>query len=102
MFVNYFCVWNNIILCYERENITVRYFCGYQHSIVSENGGLIIWWNFVHYIFFEPSRNERGEIDECIGCNVKDCYDIYGDGTNEKCKWKDLIDKEAEEMKDDN
>lgn len=42
MFVNYFCVWNNIILCYERENITVRYFCGYQHSIVSENGGLIM------------------------------------------------------------
>ena len=32
----------------------------------------------------------------------KDCYDIYGDSTNEKCKWKDLIDKEAEEMKDDN
>lgn len=55
--------------------------------------GLIIWWNFIHYIFFEPSRNERGEIDECIGCNVSDC---------EKCKWKDLIDKEAEEMKDDN
>lgn len=64
--------------------------------------GLVIWWNFVHYIFFEPSRNERGEIDERIGCNVKDCYDIYGDSTNEKCKWKDLIDKEAEEMKDDN
>lgn len=64
--------------------------------------GLVIWWNFVHYIFFEPSRNERGEIDECIGCNIKDCYDIHDDGTNEKCKWKDLIDKEAEEMKDDN
>lgn len=47
--------------------------------------GLVIWLNFVHYIFFEPSRNERGEIDECIGCNVRDC---------EKCKWKDLIDKE--------
>ena len=47
--------------------------------------GLVIWWNFVHYIFFEPSRNERSEIDECIGCNVRDC---------EKCKWKDLINKE--------
>lgn len=22
--------------------------------------GLIIWWNFIHYIFFEPSRNECG------------------------------------------
>lgn len=22
--------------------------------------GLVIWWNFVHYIFFEPSRNECG------------------------------------------
>lgn len=64
--------------------------------------GLVIWWNFVHYIFFEPSRNEYGEIDECIGCNIEDCYDIYGDGTNKKCKWKNLIDKEAEEMKDDN
>lgn len=30
------------------------------------------------------------------------CYDIHGDGTNKKCKWKNLIDKEAEEMKDDN
>lgn len=64
--------------------------------------GLIIWWNFIHYIFFEPSRNECGEIDECIGCNIEDCYDIHGDGTNKKCKWKNLIDKEAEEMKDDN
>ena len=64
--------------------------------------GLVIWWNFVHYIFFEPSRNECGEIDECIGCNIEDCYDIHGDGTNKKCKWKNLIDKEAEEMKDDN
>lgn len=73
-----------------------------QDVIPSFAIGLVIWWNFVHYIFFEPSRNERGEIDECIGCNVKDCYDIYGDSTNEKCKWKDLIDKEAEEMKDDN
>nr|UWH98994.1 MAG: hypothetical protein [Bacteriophage sp.] len=49
-----------------------------------------------------PSRNECGEIDECIGCNIEDCYDIHGDGTNKKCKWKNLIDKEAEEMKDDN
>lgn len=32
----------------------------------------------------------------------KDWYDIHGDGTNKKCKWKNLIDKEAEEMKDDN
>lgn len=64
--------------------------------------GLVIWWNFVRYIFFEPSRNEHGEIDECIGCNIEDCYDIHGDGTNKKCKWKNLIDKEAEEMKDDN
>lgn len=62
----------------------------------------LYWWNFVHYIFFEPSRNECGEIDECIGCNIEDCYDIHGDGTNKKCKWKNLIDKEAEEMKDDN
>ena len=54
--------------------------------------GLIIWWNFVHYIFFEPSRNERGEIDECIGCNAKDCG---------KCKWKDLIDKENGGIRDD-
>ena len=52
--------------------------------------GLVIWWNFVHYI------------DECIGCNIEDCYDIHGDGTNKKCKWKNLIDKEAEEMKDNN
>ena len=50
---------------------------------------------------FLNSLHEKN-IDECIGCNVKDCYDIYGDSTNEKCKWKDLIDKEAEEMKDDN
>lgn len=50
----------------------------------------------------EPSRNECGEIDECIGCNIEDCYDIHGDGTNKKCKWKNLIDKEAEEIKDDN
>lgn len=64
--------------------------------------GLIIWWNFIHYIFFEPSRNECGEIDECIGCNIEDCYDIHGDGTNKKCKWKNLIDKKTEEMKDDN
>lgn len=28
--------------------------------------------------------------------------DVYGDGTNENRKLKDLIDKEAEEMKDDN
>lgn len=42
------------------------------------------------------------EIDECIGCNIEDCYDIHGDGTNKKCKWKNLIDKEAEEIKDDN
>ena len=54
------------------------------------------------HILFEPSRNEHGEIDECIGCNIEDCYDIHGDGTNKKCKWKNLIDKEAEEMKDDN
>lgn len=25
--------------------------------------GLVIWWNFVHYIFFKPSRNECGEIE---------------------------------------
>ena len=25
------------------------------------------------------------KLDECIGCNVRDC---------EKCKWKDLINKE--------
>lgn len=62
----------------------------------------LYWWKEFDTYKVEPSRNERGEIDECIGCNVKDCYDIYGDGTNEKCKWKDLIDKEAEEMKDDN
>lgn len=51
MFVNYFCVWNNIILCYERENITVRYFCGYQHSIVSENGGLIMLLTLIGIIW---------------------------------------------------
>jgi len=51
VFVNYFCVWNNIILCYERENITVRYFCGYQHSIVSENGGLIMLLTLIGIIW---------------------------------------------------
>lgn len=55
MFVNYFCVWNNIILCYERENITVRYFCGYQHSIVSENGGLIMF-EWLNKIFHRKQR----------------------------------------------
>jgi hypothetical protein len=44
-------VWNNIILCYERENITVRYFCGYQHSIVSENGGLIMLLTLIGIIW---------------------------------------------------
>jgi hypothetical protein len=52
-------VWNNIILCYERENITVRYFCGYQHSIVSENGGLIMfkWLNKIFHRKPSPCDN---------------------------------------------
>lgn len=62
MFVNYFCVWNNIILCYERENITMRYFCGYQHSIVSENGGLIMF-EWLKKIFHRKP-------DPCDGCDM--------------------------------
>ena len=79
MFVNYFCVWNNIILCYERENITVRYFCGYQHSIVSENGGLIMfeWLNKIFHIKPSPCDNCDAPMltswiscDTCVdGCN---------------------------------
>lgn len=39
--------------------------------------GLVIWWNFVHYIFFEPSRNECGEIDECIGTVISRIVMIF-------------------------
>lgn len=28
--------------------------------------GLVIWWNFVHYIFFEPSRNELCDVWEKV------------------------------------
>ena len=55
MFVNYLCVWNNIILYYERENIIVRYFCGYQHSIVSENEGLIMFERLNKIFHRKPS-----------------------------------------------
>lgn len=64
MFVNYFCVWNNTILCYERENITVRYFCGYQHSIVSENGGLIMFEWLKRYFI----GNQIRVMDVICGC----------------------------------
>lgn len=90
MFVNYFCVWNNIILCYERENITVRYFCGYQHSIVSENGGLIMF-EWLKKIFHRKP-------DPCDGCDMWlltsgiSC-DTYIDGCNkQKVSEKELVD----------
>lgn len=90
MFVNYFCVWNNIILCYERENITMRYFCGYQHSIVSENGGLIMF-EWLKKIFHRKP-------DPCDGCdmwlltNGISC-DTCIDGCNkQKVSEKELVD----------
>ena len=90
MFVNYFCVWNNIILCYERENITMRYFCGYQHSIVSENGGLIMF-EWLKKIFHRKP-------DPCDGCDMWllisgiSC-DTCIDGCNkQKVSEKELVD----------
>lgn len=90
MFVNYFCVWNNIILCYERGNVTVRYFCGYQHSIVSENGGLIMF-EWLKKIFHRKP-------DPCDGCDMWlltsgiSC-DTCIDGCNkQKVSEKELVD----------
>jgi hypothetical protein len=61
-------VWNNIILCYERENITVQYFCGHQHSIVSENGGLIMFKWLKKIFHRKPSPCDN--CDTCKnGCN---------------------------------
>ena len=48
----------------KRENITVRYFCGYQHSIVSENGGLIMFEWLKRYFI----GNQIRVMDVICGC----------------------------------
>lgn len=40
---------------------------------------LCVFWiaafgfSIIRYIFFEPSRNVNGDIDECIGCPGNNC-----------------------------
>ena len=35
--------------------------------------GFLMAYNIIHYIFFEPSKNTNGDIDECIGCKNGSC-----------------------------
>ena len=35
--------------------------------------GFLMVYDIIYYIFFEPSKNTNGDIDECIGCKNDNC-----------------------------
>ena len=46
---------------------------GIMAFIIFAYFGFLMVYNIIHYIFFEPSKNTNGDIDECIGCKNDNC-----------------------------